>query len=200
MNTNFPALETLRLYLRTLEQNDFEFFYRHFSEPQINRYLLDEDPITSLEQAQEILNFYVTGQLTDKTYTRWVLVTKADRQPIGTCGFHKWSHRNHRAEIGYDLTPSAWRQGYMHEALSVMLKFGFEQMELNRVEALVYPENIASLRLLEKLHFQKEGLLRGYFWQNHQFHDHWLLSLLKNGRHHICKFNAAHLVVLVVDF
>ncbi|MBD2770882.1 GNAT family N-acetyltransferase [Iningainema tapete] len=162
MNTNFPPLETLRLYLKTLDQNDFEFFYRHFSNPQINRYILDEDPITSLEHAQEILNFY--GQSTDKTYTRWVLVTKADGQPIGTCGFHKWSRRNYRAEIGYDLTPSAWRQGYMHEALSVMLEFGFQQMELNRVEALVYPENTASLRLLEKLHFQKEGLLRGYFW------------------------------------
>ncbi len=99
----------------------------------------------------------------NSTFTRWVLVTKADGQPIGTCGFHNWSRRNHRAEIGYDLTPSAWRQGYMHEALSVMLEFGFQQMELNRVEALVYPENTASLRLLDKTPFSEGRSAEGLF-------------------------------------
>ncbi|WP_190480669.1 GNAT family N-acetyltransferase [Anabaena azotica] len=179
MSTVFPPLETQRLYLRALEKNDFEFFYHHFCAPQINQYLLDEDAIKSLQHAQEIINSYVDGQLTDKTYMRWVLVTKVDGQLIGTCGFHKWSHHHHRAEIGYDLNPRVWRQGYMLEALSIMLEFGFERMQLNRVEALVHPKNIASLRLLEKLNFHKEGLLRDYFYHNHQFHNHWLLSLLK---------------------
>jgi [ribosomal protein S5]-alanine N-acetyltransferase len=173
----FSPLETSRLYLRPLSQSDVEFVYRHFSNPEINRYLLDESPVNSIEQAQEIVDFFMLPTAT--TYTRWVLVTKTDEQPIGTCGFHKWDKRNRRSEIGYDLTPSAWGQGYMSEALTVMLEYGFTHLNLNRIEALVYTENAASLKLLEKLKFQKEGLLRDYFYQNDEFYDHWLLSLLK---------------------
>ena len=173
----FSPLETSRLHLRPLSQSDVEFVYRHFSNPEINRYLLDEAPVNSVEQAQEIVDFFMLPTAT--TYTRWVLVTKADSQPIGTCGFHKCDKRNRRSEIGYDLTPSAWGQGYMSEALTAMLEYGFTHLNLNRIEALVYTENAASLKLLEKLKFQKEGLLRDYFYQNDEFYDHWLLSLLK---------------------
>lgn len=173
----FPTLETKRLYLRPLGQNDVEFVHHHFSNPEVNQYLLDEDPISSLEQAQAIVNFFL--QPTATTYNRWVLVRKEDKKPIGTCGFHKWDKRNHRSEIGYDLVPSAWGQGYMSEALTAMLEYGFTQMSLNRVEALIHADNVASLKLLEKFNFQREGLLRGYFYHNNQFHDHWLLSLLK---------------------
>ncbi|HEY9735542.1 MAG TPA: GNAT family protein [Trichocoleus sp.] len=173
----FPSLETPRLHLSPLEQGDAEFIYRHFSDPQVNQYLLDEPPISSLDQAQEIVDFFL--QPTATTYNRWILVTKVDKQPIGTCGFHKWDKRNRRSEIGYDLTPSAWGQGYMSEALATMLEYGFTHLNLNRIEALVYPGNPASLKLLERFNFQKEGLLRDYFHQNGQFYDHWLLSLLK---------------------
>ncbi|MGP1383629.1 MAG: GNAT family N-acetyltransferase [Thainema sp.] len=176
-NILFPPLDTPRLHLRTLHVDDVEFIYRHFANPEVNQFLLDEAPIHSLEQAQAIVDFFVHP--TDDTYTRWVLIDKINGKPIGTCGFHKWNRRNHRAEIGYDLTPSAWGQGYMREALTAMLKHGFTRMELNRVEALVYPENTASLKLLKKFNFQPEGLLRDYFYQDGQYYDHWLLSLLR---------------------
>jgi ribosomal-protein-alanine N-acetyltransferase len=84
-----------------------------------------------------------------------------------------------RAEIGYDLEKASWKQGIMTEALRAMLQYGFGQMGLNRVEALVYVENEASIHLLERLGFQKEGLLRQYFRRGDTHYDHWLLSLLK---------------------
>ena len=175
---NFPPSETERLILRPLTQNDLDFIFRHFSDPQVNQYLLDEPPITDLAGAQEIVNFYVDG--VGKPYNRWVLERKSDGQPLGTCGFHKWDQRYFRAEIGYDLSPEFWRQGYMSEALQAAIQNGFTQMGLNRIEALVYVENQASLKLLGKLGFKREGILRDYFCMNGIFYDHVFLSLLRS--------------------
>ena len=175
----FPPLDTTRLYLRTLEPGDLNFLYTHFSQPQVNRYLLDAEPVSRLEQAQEILDFFMHPL--NATYNRW-LISKAGGKPIGTCGYHKWDTRNRRVEIGYDLSPAHWNEGYMTEALESVLKYGFETMHLHRVEALVHPENRASLRVVERLGFRQEGLLRNYFYQNGQYHDHWILSLLEQDR------------------
>lgn len=177
MNNDFPSLETERLLLRPLSTVDLEFVFRHFSDPAVNRYLLDEEPVRTREQAQSIIDFYSSPAT--QPYNRWVIVRKADMQPIGTCGYHQWQKVHQRAEIGYDLEKASWGQGIMTEALRTMLRYGFEQMDLNRVEALVYVENDASIRLLERLGFQKEGLLRQSFRQGHTYYHHWLLSLLK---------------------
>ena len=81
---------------------------------------------------------------------------------IGTCGYNIWVRPAHRSLLGYDLNRSHWGQGLMGEALTAILDFGFGAMQLNRVEALTFPQNTASKRLLTKLGFKKEGLLREY--------------------------------------
>jgi len=177
---DFGALETARLLLRPLAAGDLDFVFQHFSDPEVGRYLVDEEPLTTREEAQAIVDFY--GSPGPKTYNRWVIVRKADLQAIGTCGFHRWNKQHHRAEIGYDLAPSAWRQGFMTEALTAVLEHGFAQLQLNRIEALVHPKNEASVRLLERLGFQKEGLLRQYFRQGDMYYDHWLLALVRIER------------------
>ncbi len=177
---DFGALETARLLLRPLAAGDLEFIFQHFSDPEVGRYLLDEDPLTTRKEAQAIVDFYVSPG--PKTYNRWVIVRKLDLQAVGTCGFHRWNKAHCRAEIGYDLARPAWRQGFMTEALTAVLEYGFTQMQLHRIEALVHPENAASIRLLERLEFQKEGLLRHYFRQGDTYYDHWLLALLRTER------------------
>jgi ribosomal-protein-alanine N-acetyltransferase len=158
--------------------DDLEFVFRHFSDLDVSRYLLDEEPVRTREQAQAIVDFYaLPGR---KSYNRWVIVSKSDGRSIGTCGYHQWQTMHHRAEIGYDLEKASWRQGIMREALHTMLAYGFDHMGLHRVEALVYVENDASIRLLESLGFQSEGLLRQYFRRGENYYDHWLLSLLKS--------------------
>jgi ribosomal-protein-alanine N-acetyltransferase len=69
--------------------------------------------------------------------------------------------------------------GYTSEAIKEILRYSFEELDLNRIGAVVYPENIPSLKLLETIGFQVEGLLRGYMYQNSQSHDTYILSLLK---------------------
>jgi ribosomal-protein-alanine N-acetyltransferase len=98
---------------------------------------------------------------------------------IGTVGYHKWEKAYFRAEIGYDLSPDCWGQGYMTEALRAVISHGFERMGLNRIDALVYIHNDRSTQLLQRLGFRQEGLLRDYFCLNGIFFDHYLFALLR---------------------
>jgi len=173
---DFPPLETERLVLRQLTLEDADFVFQHFSDPAVNQYLMDEPPVKEIEQAQEIINFYL--EPAGKNYNRWGLVRKSDHQMIGTCGYHKWDKRYFRAEIGYDLSPGFWGKGYMREALCAVFHHGFEHMGLNRVDALVFVENERSIHLLQQLGFKQEGYLRDYFYQDEKFYDHYLLAIL----------------------
>jgi ribosomal-protein-alanine N-acetyltransferase len=177
ISNDFPPLETERLILRQLTLDDADFVFRHFSDPMVCQYLMDEPPLTEFAQAQRIIQFYLEPQ--GKTYNRWGLIRKTDHQLIGTCGFHHWEKQYFRSEIGYDLTPDAWGKGYMTEALRAVVQNGFERMGLNRIDALVSIENDPSVKLLQKLGFKQEGVLRDYFCLDGKFYDHYLLALLQ---------------------
>lgn len=76
-----------------------------------------------------------------------------------------------RAEIGYEIHPDQWRKGYTIEAVSKVLSFGFNSMDLTRIGAVVFIDNEASNNLLTKIGSQKEGVLRNYMYQNGIAHD-----------------------------
>ena len=87
-----------------------------------------------------------------------------------------------RASIGYELARSSWRQGIMTEALEAIIDLGFREMGLNRIDAVVMPENGASIKLLEKLGFHNEGLLKEYEnWGSKGYVDLCILSLLRKA-------------------
>jgi len=178
----FPKIETKRLILRQLTPDDLDFVFQHFSNPSITEFLLDEPPVSDISQAQEIIEFYLEPE--KKSRNRWGIVLKSNDQIIGTCGFHKWNKRDLRAEIGYDLNPDFWGKGIMTEALRAAIQNGWDGMGLNRIEAIVYPENQRSMHLLHKLGFQTEGLFRDYHHLNGRFYDHYILSLLKMDWNH----------------
>jgi ribosomal-protein-alanine N-acetyltransferase len=138
--------------------------------------MLDDEPITTAEQAAAIVEFYVAAPVA--TYNRWVLVPKDGGDPIGTCGYHRWSRQHHKAEIGYDLGPRWQGRGFMREAVAAMLRHGFGPMGLHRVEALVAVDNERSANLLRQLGFVREGVLHDSFFSGGRFHDHELYALL----------------------
>lgn len=173
----YPTLETERLLLRQITMDDLEFVFRHFSDPQVTQYLMDEPPVASHDEARAIIEFYLEPER--KAHNRWGIVRKEDGQLIGTIGYHKWAKAFFRAEVGYDLSADSWGRGYMSEALAEVIRHGFEGMGLNRIDALVYAGNNASIRLLKRMGFQQEGLLRDYFCLNGVFYDHYLFALLR---------------------
>lgn len=100
---------------------------------------------------------------------------------VGWCGFHTWFLLHDRAELGYMLLREQdKRLGYMSEVLPRVLEFGFRQMKLHRIEAIIGPDNVASLKLVAKLGFTQEGVLRQHYKVNDVMDDSILFSLLKN--------------------
>jgi len=174
----FPTIETERLILRAVSDEDVDFIFRHFSDPAVTEHLLDSPPPATLSEAMDLIAFYTNRK--QHGPNRWCIVTKTEGTVIGTLGFHNWAPRHHRAEIGYDLTPLQWGKGYMSEALYAAIANGFDLMKLSRVEAIVYPENKGSVELLKKQGFQLEGILRKYFCLDGEGYDHALYSLLKD--------------------
>ncbi|HMQ32968.1 MAG TPA: GNAT family protein [Chloroflexaceae bacterium] len=173
------TLETERLLLRPIGREDLAFAVRHFTDPAVHRFMLDDEPITTAERAAEIVRFYVDTP--GATYNRWVLARKADGEPLGTCGYHRWSRQHRKAEIGYDLSPAWQGQGYMREAVGAVLRHGFEALGLHRVEALVAVANERSAHLLRSLGFAREGLLRENFFSGGRFPYHELYAPLRKA-------------------
>ena len=99
----FRDINTTRLLLKCISYDDAGFFYREFSNEDVNRYLFDADPCSSEEEAKEWIDFYMEPE--PRNQQRWIIVMKDTGEGIGTCGFHCWNRENGEVEIGYDLSP-----------------------------------------------------------------------------------------------
>lgn len=169
----FPILETSRLKLDELTQEDSNDLFTLFSNSSVVEYY-DLEAFTELSQANHLIQFFNT-RFTEKSGLRWAIRLKGTDQLIGTCGFNTWSPKMKNAVIGYDLNPKFWGNGYTTEAVHCIIKSAFlgelQCGELNRIQADTVPGNSASESLLLKVGFKEEGIRRqsGY-WKN-QFHD-----------------------------
>ena len=173
----FPKLESESLILREIKLSDAEAIYRIFSDPRVLKYH-DLEEFKNIEEAKCLI-YSLSEGFREQEVIRWGIAKKRENIIIGTCGYSGWNKNRLRAEIGYELSQAHWRQGIMTKALSAVINYGFEIMQLNRIEATVMLPNIASIKLLHKLGFQEEGILRERgFWKGH-FHDLKMFALLK---------------------
>jgi [ribosomal protein S5]-alanine N-acetyltransferase len=90
-----------------------------------------------------------------------------------------------RTEIGFELSKEQWGKGIALEAVEAIINYGYEHMNFQRIEALIEPPNRASQKLVEKLGFIREGLLRNYEFTNGKFDDLYMYSLLKQDLNNI---------------
>jgi ribosomal-protein-alanine N-acetyltransferase len=179
--SSFPCLETPRLLLRELCPHDEQALFRLFSDPELTRYY-DLDTFQNPSQARELIERFAR-RFQAQVGLRWAIAFRHQPdQLIGTCGYNLWVRPVRRAILGYELARPHWRQGIMTEALNALLDFGFAPMELNRVEALTFPENTASCLLLEKLGFRREGVLRQYEYLKGKYQDMAMYALLSKER------------------
>ncbi|MFB7640222.1 GNAT family N-acetyltransferase [Peribacillus butanolivorans] len=173
----FPKLETERLILRELTVDDAQDILNCFSNPDVLRYY-GQKPLTSLDQVKNIVvNF--ANNYNEKRGIKWGIESKEEEGIIGTIGFHDWSSEHKRAEIGYALFPENWGKGLATEAVLEVISYGFKELNLKRIGAIVFVENKASNELLIKLGFEKEGVLKNYMYQNDVPFDTNVYSLLK---------------------
>lgn len=174
----FPILETERLILREITKADAKQIFACFSNDNVTRYY-GQETLETIEQAENIIDFF-TNNYNENRGIRWGIERKGTKGIIGTIGFHSWMPKHKRAEIGYEILHEQWRKGYASEAVSKVLSYGFDVMDLTRIGAVVFIENDASNELLTKIGFQKEGILRDYMYQNGVPHDTYVYSILKN--------------------
>ncbi|WP_334071167.1 MULTISPECIES: GNAT family N-acetyltransferase [Paenibacillus] len=173
----FPQLETERFVLRKLTSEDARDLFHYFSNDEVTKYY-DLDSFVELRQAEDLIQSW-NRRFTEKRGFRWAITEKPNNKVIGTIGFHNWSKEHFKAEIGYELNPTYWGKGVMTEVLQETLRFGFEDLWLNRIEAFIDPDNIRSRYLLEKTGFHEEGYLKQCFYEKNQFADAVIFALLK---------------------
>jgi ribosomal-protein-alanine N-acetyltransferase len=170
----FRELETNRLYLKNISPDDRDFIYRQFSDDAVTRFLFDAEPLVDLKGADEIIAFYTQPE--PRLQHRWVLVRKSDDAQLGTCGFHCWDKTDSCCDIGYDLFPDYWGNGYMSEALKEILKFAQTDMGIKYIHACIYPDNQASVRLAERNGFIFQGQIKDEIFRDQRY-PHNVLTL-----------------------
>jgi ribosomal-protein-alanine N-acetyltransferase len=185
----FPVIETRRLKLREPLDTDARELMRVTQDKAVMRYYGMESMKSEEEALREIGWFNRIFAASEGI--RWVITEQGNDRYVGDAGFHKYVPAHSRAELGYKLASAYWRQGLMTETLSQVMRYGFLEMGLNRIEALVDPRNTASLELLKKLGFKAEGVFREYEHEKGKFIDLAMLSLLRSEWDHTITLESA---------
>ena len=117
----------------------------------------------------------------NKKFLYYQLIDKKTKVIIGWCGFHTWYTDHDRAEIGYELFDDNYKgRGIMSEVIALTVNYGFRNMGLERIEAFVDPNNTPSIKLLKRMNFKKEGLLKHHYFHNNRMEDSIVFALLKS--------------------
>lgn len=172
-----PVLETDAVMLRPISEKDIAALFNLFSSEKVTRFM-DIEKLINVSEAGQLVAFF-REKLVSGEGMRWGICQADNDMLIGTCGLDHISKTHYKAEIGYDLLPVYWGKGIMTAALGLLLQHAFEELGLNRIEAVVDPGNKLSIQLLERLGFQREGMLRQAYFQKGKFVDEMLFSLLR---------------------
>lgn len=162
-----PSFETARLFLRPVEAYDQQKVFEGFSHPVITRHM--EITYASFEATAEQMAWYRNNRETGAGYA-WVVGDRNDPDSFfGILSAYYINNKHRRCELGYWIFPEYWGKGYVAEGLEPILQFLSGTLNIHRVGAEVEPENTGSVRVLEKLGFQKEALLRDYEINNGRY-------------------------------
>jgi len=174
-----PVLQTARLRLRPFAEADTEAIYALLSNAYVLRYW-DAPPWRERARAERFIA--TCKEMSEEgSGARLVIERAADNAFIGWCCLVKWNSEYRSATMGYCLDSAAWGQGFATEAASALLKWAFDTLPLNRVQAETDTRNLASARVLEKLGFAREGTLREDCIVDGEVSDTWVYGLLRRG-------------------
>ncbi|HEY7754387.1 MAG TPA: GNAT family N-acetyltransferase [Steroidobacteraceae bacterium] len=171
-----PTIDAPRVRLRWLTEKDVDALFAVFSDPVMMRFWATP-PMKERAEAEKYLQSIREG-FAGRTLYQWGVERKEDGRVIGSCTLFKLDATNGRCEIGYGLGSAYWKMGYMSEALPAVIQFAFDRLRMRRIEADVDPRNENSLRILGRLGFQREGLLRERWNVGGEIQDTVVLGLL----------------------
>lgn len=174
-------LKTERLVLREPVIKDAEQISLYNIEEEFWQYTTIPVVPPSLEGTRDFLQSCIDENAQEpRSLYYFVLVDKELDQVIGDMRFKIEHHDAGIAEFGYGLNPAMHGKGYMTEALREILRFGFEDMQMNRIHAVTYPENIGSIKVMEKCGMTHEGTLRQNEYVRGRLFDEMYFAILKD--------------------
>ncbi len=171
-------LETDRLILKEVNPEIIEHIYTQWSDEDIMSYKgFPTGEFLAAEKEKYNGGGFTTYRIKLKGF---LFVLKDINEAIGACHYHTWQPMHARAEIGYAIYKEEHKnKGYMKEGIKAILDYGFNEMGLNRVEALIGHFNEPSLKLVKHFGFVKEGVMREHYCKNGELQDSICFSLLK---------------------
>lgn len=170
------TLETERLLLKEMTPELYQYIFTHYDDEAIKSVFDFDDKglAVAKERFAKGMTYYHI------TFKYFLVQDKETGSTIGTCGFYRWYPEHDRAEIGYILTNESYkRKGLATEAAARILRYGFENMNVYRVEAFASPANTPSIKILEGLGMKNEGLMRGHYLKNGVYEDSSCYALLR---------------------
>jgi ribosomal-protein-alanine N-acetyltransferase len=172
----FEIITTTNLILRKISPEVHDFIFTNYNDNELKHFLGTNTDVELLAAKERHNKGYTTF---NKSFLYFQLLNHSGNV-YGVIGYHTWYLEHHRAEIFYMLNSDEHKgKGVMSEAMDEVLKYGFEKMNLQRVEAFISPENIPSIKLVQKYNFVKEGHLREHYFKNNKLEDSLVFSLLK---------------------
>lgn len=177
MSLPAPTLSTARLRLRHFIGADADALFALHSNAHVLRYW-DAPPWREPARAERFIA--ACRQIEEEgSGARLAIERGADGVFLGWVGLTRWNPDHRSASLGYCLDDAAWGQGYATEAARALLRWAFDTLDLNRVQAEADTRNAASARVLEKLGFEREGTLREDCVVNGEVSDSWVYGLIK---------------------
>jgi RimJ/RimL family protein N-acetyltransferase len=169
-------LEGERIYLRPLDMADMETFYNWFNNPELRKWLYIPHPITKEDEKE-----FLEKMMKDKDSVALSIVLKSDDKLIGNITLHNISRIHRRAILGIaigDLEETS--KGYGPEAMKLMIDYGFNTLNLHKIELWAHDFNKRAIASYEKLGFVQEARRRESYFTDGKYHDELLMSILRS--------------------
>lgn len=173
------TIETERLILRRFQYSDNEAMRKYWISDEKIQSMYSEPVYRTKEEVKELLDKYI-GSYAKEDYYRWAIISKESDECIGQIAYFLVDNKNHFAEIEYCIGSAFQCKGFATEATKAVIAYGFENMNLHKVQICTKTINIPSKRVIEKCGFTYEGTLRDYFFMDGNYVGRLYFSILKN--------------------
>ena len=165
----FPVLKTDRLILRQLNENDVNGIYNFYSDPVALKYV-PRNLFTERIEASDKIKFF-DSLFDDKKGTLWAISYKEEQDIIGIAGFFEIDKAANKAELGYGFLQGNWGKGVGTEIVKTLTDFGFQAIQLHKIYAYIHPDNISSIKVVEKFGYKREGLFKDHDFAHNKYFD-----------------------------
>lgn len=178
-NIGTQTIETDRLILRRFEYGDCNSMLKNWIADEKIQLMYSEPVYKTPDEVNELLSKYISSYSKDDYY-RWAVIEKVSGECIGQIAYFLVDNKNHFAEIEYCIGSQFQRKGYATEAAKSVIGYGFDKINLHKVQICTKTINLPSKKVIEKCGLTYEGTLRDYFYMNGEYVGRLYFSILRD--------------------